>query len=178
MKGRALARRAQAGITAGFAFGLLLLLPLPGPVLSIFHVASQVLLVMSGLTLIGLGAWNLAVPPERAQAPLRPARRHGTDLGRPAYQEVIRRAAAAGTLSVNGARYPGTTRLSGPGSMTSEPACEVINGIRPRAPGDILPPGGAARVVKSECDACGEEPLDTAWCAPGAAHLCAQCLQP
>lgn len=176
---------------AGFAFGLLLLLPLPGPVLSIFHVASQVLVIMSGLTLTGLGAWNLAVPPERAQAPLRPARRHGTNPGRPAYQEAILRAAAAGTLSVNGTRYPATlsvngarypgAHLSGPGSMTSEPAGEVINGIRLRASGDILPPRGAggpgARAVKSECDACGE-PLDTAWCAPGAAHLCAQCLQP
>lgn len=81
----------------------------------------------------------------------------------PAYA-AMRRAAMAGTLSVNGVRCD-AAHLSGPGSLS---------GAGGRVPRAGL--GTSGRISKSECDGCGA-PLDVAWCAPGVLYLCPGCRE-
>jgi hypothetical protein len=81
----------------------------------------------------------------------------------PAYV-AMRRAAMAGTYSVNGVRQE-SAHLSGPGSLSS-------------AGGRTLPAGLAApgRISKSGCDWCGV-PLDVAWCVTWTPYLCPPCRE-
>lgn len=81
----------------------------------------------------------------------------------PAYA-AMRRAAMAGTYSVNGVRQE-SAQLSGPGSLTS------AGGRMPRA--GLAAPG---RISKSECDGCGAL-LDVAWCAHSTPYLCRPCRE-
>lgn len=150
-----------------------------------------------------LGAWNLLSPDTEGRAErLEAAREHQLMIMEHAsprvrterWDDAIREAQRAGTLSINGVRQPRpAVRYAGPPPVYTPPrGIEVVITVelsaqarvgRPQEGPVVLHrdatwvfprPGDVTPVTSSECDECGE-PMDVAWVEPGTVRTCRPC---
>jgi hypothetical protein len=148
---RAFGRTAAKGAVASFTADFAALLPLGTGAQEAVDWTATTVFLLSCAALVTWVILNLGRPAEESGAVCREAA--GEDLTAGQYEAAVRRAAAAGTLSVNGRR------------------CVSRSPVTPRHMTGLT---ATARVTKSECDGCGA-PLDVAWCASAAPYLCGEC---
>lgn len=195
MKCRTLGRVAWRGMALSWLAAWISYLPLPAWLSDAVNYGTLAVFTMSVMTLCVWAAWNIAAfAPALLDREAEPkVERHGRDgelvIGQRADGSYVRayysasgadammslrRAYAAGTVSVNGRRYVGPPPWT---TVTTQAVFEVRGGVRlireTRITEQRMLPSGP-RVSKSECDLCGT-PMDVAWCSPSTPYFCHEC---